>query len=89
MILADISASTKREFSIMTQHDSKQNSDKQSEDFSKQAEEAPEGFIAEFWDFLIHNKRWWLTPIILVMLLVGALLLLNSTAVAPFIYTVF
>ena len=73
----------------MTQHDSNQPSDKLSDDFIKQAEEAPVGFIAEFWDFLIHNKRWWLTPIILVMLLVGALLILQSTPFAPFIYTMF
>ena len=73
----------------MTQHDSNQPSDNHSDDFIKQAEEAPAGFIAEFWDFLIHNKRWWLTPIILVMLLVGALLVLQSTAVGGFLYTVF
>ena len=73
----------------MTQYDSKQMSDEQSEDFSKQAEEAPAGFIAEFWDFLIHNKRWWLTPIVLVMLLVGALLILQSTAAGPALYVLF
>ena len=73
----------------MTEHDSKQPSDEPSEDFSKQAEEAPVGFIAEFWDFLIHNKRWWLMPIVLVMLLVGALMLLNASPAAPFIYTIF
>jgi len=57
-------------------------------DFSRQAEEAPPGLVAEFWDFLRHNKKWWLTPIIIVLLLIGALLLL-SPAVAPFIYPLF
>jgi len=57
------------------------------EDFASQANQAEMGLMAEFWDFLIHNKKWWLTPIILVMLAMGALILLSSTAVAPFIYT--
>lgn len=56
-------------------------------DFSQQAEEKPLGLIAEFWDFLIHNKKWWITPIILVLLLVGLLVALSSSAAAPFIYT--
>ena len=57
----------------------------QPDDFARQAEEAPPGLLAEFWDFLIHNKKWWLTPIILVLLLIGALIFL-SPAAAPFIY---
>ena len=56
-------------------------------DFSEQAEEAQPGIVAEFWDFLIHNKKWWITPIILVILLMGVLVFLQGTAVAPFIYT--
>ena len=55
--------------------------------FAQQAEEARIGIIAEFWDFLIHNKKWWLTPIILVLLAVGILVFFTSTAAAPFIYT--
>ncbi len=58
------------------------------ESFAKQAEEAPPGLIAEFWDFLVHNKAWWLTPIILV-LLIFALIIFTSPATAPFIYTIF
>ncbi len=56
--------------------------------FAQQAEEAQIGIIAEFWDFLIHNKKWWLTPIIVVLLLVGLLVFVtSSSAVAPFIYS--
>ena len=58
-------------------------------DFVSQAEEQPVGIIREFWDFLIPNKKWWLDPIILVLLLLGALLILGGTAAAPFIYTLF
>jgi len=57
-------------------------------EFARQAEEAPPGIIVEFWDFLIHNKKWWITPIILVLLLMGALVLLSGSPVAPFIYTI-
>ena len=56
-------------------------------EFSKIAEEQEPGLIAEFWDFLVHNKKWWLTPIIVVLLLMGLLVMLSGTAAAPFIYT--
>ena len=46
--------------------------------------------IAEFWDFLKVRKKWWLAPIVLVLLLLGALIVLTEgSAVAPFIYTIF
>ncbi len=61
----------------------------ESVDFVSQAEEQPVGLIQEFWDFLMHNKKWWLGPIILVVLLLGALLILGETTAAPFIYTLF
>lgn len=47
-------------------------------------------FFAEFIEFLKVRKLWWLTPIFTVLLLLGLLLwLAESTAVAPFIYTLF
>ena len=61
----------------------------QQQEFAQQAQLAPPGILAEFWDFLCHNKKWWLTPIILVLLLVGLLIFLRGTAAAPFIYTLF
>lgn len=57
-------------------------------EFVREAEEAQPGIVAEFWDFLIHNKKWWITPIILVLLLMGTLILLTGTPAAPFIYTI-
>ncbi len=45
--------------------------------------------IAEFWDFLKHNKKWWLLPILVVLLGLGGLIILSGTAVAPFLYTLF
>jgi hypothetical protein len=44
---------------------------------------------SEFWYFLRQNKKWWLLPIVVVMVLFGALVFLSGTAAAPFIYTLF
>ena len=47
-------------------------------------------FIIEFWEFLKVRKKYWLLPIILVLVLFGGLIVLSQgTAVAPFIYTIF
>lgn len=59
------------------------------DDFSQQAGAPQPSLIAEFLDFLVHNKAWWLTPIIIVLLLVGLLVIVGSSAAAPFIYTIF
>jgi hypothetical protein len=61
--------------------------DQDQSDFASQADQSPPGIVAEFWDFLIHNKKWWITPIIVVLLLLGILIVMQGTAVAPFIYT--
>jgi hypothetical protein len=45
--------------------------------------------VGEFVQFLSENKKWWLTPIILSVLLLGALVVLGGSAAAPFIYTLF
>lgn len=58
-------------------------------DFAAQAELAPDGFLTELWSFLRFNKKWWLTPIILVLLILGAIIVIGGTAAAPFIYTLF
>jgi len=57
--------------------------------FEDEAAGSEQGFLAEFWDFLKHNKKWWLTPIILVLLLVAVMILMSGSAAAPFIYTLF
>ncbi len=46
--------------------------------------------VGELWAFMKARKKWWLGPIILIMLLVGALLVFaQGSALAPFIYTIF
>ena len=48
------------------------------------------GFLTELWAFLRERKKFWLLPIIIVMLLIGGLLVLaQGSALAPFIYTIF
>ncbi|MHC4986813.1 MAG: DUF5989 family protein [Planctomycetota bacterium] len=59
------------------------------EAFAREAEQKSTGLLQEYWDFLRNNKKWWLTPIIVALLLVGVLIILGSTAAAPFIYTLF
>ena len=47
-------------------------------------------FVKDLWDFMRERKKFWLAPIIIVLLLLGSLILLaEGTAVAPFIYTIF
>ncbi len=46
--------------------------------------------LMEFWIFLKVRKKWWLTPIVTVLVLLGALIVLSQgSAMAPFIYTLF
>jgi len=46
--------------------------------------------LGEFWLFLRHEKKYWLVPIVIVFVLFGLLIVFSqSSAVAPFIYTLF
>ena len=46
--------------------------------------------LKDFWGFLKERKKWWLGPIIAVLLLMGILIIFaESSALAPFIYTLF
>ncbi len=47
-------------------------------------------FLVELWDFMRERKKFWLAPIIIMLLLLGGLIILSEgSAVAPFIYTLF
>ena len=51
---------------------------------------AKSSLLREFWLYMRVRKKWWLLPIITVMMLVGALLIFaQGSALAPFIYTIF
>jgi hypothetical protein len=59
-------------------------------DFEKAATEQPRsGFLRELWGFLAQNKKWWLLPILILLLIFGLLVVLSGTGLAPFIYTLF
>ena len=45
--------------------------------------------LTDLWNFLKERKKWWLLPMIFMLLLVGILILSSGSAVAPFIYTLF
>lgn len=48
------------------------------------------GFIAEYWQYIVQRKKFWLAPILFFLLLLGGLIILTEgTAIAPFIYTMF
>lgn len=46
--------------------------------------------LREFWDFLRERKKWWLAPVVVTLVLLGALCFFTQgSAVTPFIYTLF
>jgi hypothetical protein len=47
------------------------------------------GVISEIWYFIRHNKKWWLIPFLIPLLVMGTLLIFAGTGAAPFIYTLF
>jgi hypothetical protein len=57
--------------------------------FENQAKQKSSSLLKEFLAFLRDNKKWWLLPIVLVGIILGILLFLGNTGVAPFIYTLF
>ena len=53
-----------------------------------QLPQAPQNILAEFWDFILHEKIWWMTPLLLFLLImVGFILFVEASPVLPFIYT--
>lgn len=59
------------------------------DELDRLARESDPGLLGELAEFLMHNKKWWLIPILVVIGLFGLLMGLASTGAAPFIYTLF
>ena len=60
------------------------------DDFAQQLDQAEQlPFLVELWQFMRDNKKWWLGPIVIVLLLLGGLIALSGTVAAPFVYTLF
>jgi len=53
------------------------------------AQQGGGGFLSELWGFLIENRKWWLLPILALLLVLGLLTCLAGTGAAPFIHTLF
>ena len=48
------------------------------------------GIITQLWRFMKENKKWWLLPLVIMLILVGVLIIVaESSAVSPFIYALF
>ena len=59
-------------------------------EFLKRASGKQTGLVSEFIGFLKVNKKWWLAPLIGVLLLLGSIIIFaEGSAIAPFIYTIF
>ena len=59
-------------------------------EFEKASSEQGQGsFLGDLWGFMRDNKKWWLLPIVIMMLVLGLLIFLSGTGLAPFIYTLF
>lgn len=63
--------------------------EKKQNEFESAGQEKNAGIVGEFMAMIRQNKKYWLIPIVLILLLVGVLIILGSTAAAPFIYTLF
>ncbi len=58
-------------------------------EFEKEAQNAQGGLLREIVGFLRENKKWWLIPLLLTVILLGIVVALGATGAAPFIYTLF
>jgi hypothetical protein len=58
-------------------------------EFERLANEPSPGVVREFVDFLLQNKKWWLVPIVMAMLLVGLMIVVGSSGAGPFIYSLY
>ena len=59
------------------------------DDFEHLAKQRPAGLASELVDFFRHSKRWWIPPIVIILVVFGAVVILGASGAAPFIYTLF
>jgi len=60
-----------------------------STEFVAASQKARSNILSDFFSFLAHNKKWWMIPILICLLLFGLLLVLGGSSLAPFIYPLF
>jgi hypothetical protein len=71
------------------EQNNEQEKNSQENNFLADAEASQVGLVTEFVDFLKYNKKWWMTPILLVLALIAVLVVISATGGAPFIYALF
>ena len=64
-------------------------SDKRKQRFEKAATEKSPTLLVEYLRFLSQNKKYWMTPIIIILLLMGLLVILGGSVAGTFIYPIF
>ncbi len=72
----------------MTEKSTAQRS-RDAQEFAEQKQGTTHGVFREFFKLLRYHKKWWLTPIIVALLLFGVLIFLTGSPLAPLIYTLF
>lgn len=60
--------------------------DTPSDDFAAQSREKRTSLASEMWQWLKHNKKWWLLPILIMLLLLGMVVIAGASGLGPFIY---
>ena len=58
-------------------------------DFARLARNRSPGFLNELWQFVRATGKWWLVPVLTVLLILGVFMILSASGFAPFIYTLF
>jgi len=58
-------------------------------DLEQLAELRHPSLVREYWQFLKATRKWWLLPIVIMFIILSVMILLSSSAVAPFIYSLF
>ncbi len=71
----------------MSEHEEKQPEER--DEFLQAAGDDDKGIVSEFVEFMAENKLWWMAPILVVFGLLGVLLILGASGLAPFIYALF
>jgi hypothetical protein len=66
-----------------------QPSNREPNEFLKQAGAERASFFSDYLVFLKRTRKWWMLPVLVVVLLFGLLVVLSATGAAPFIYTLF
>ena len=70
----------------MTDRPERDEQQRRAAEVKRQASQAQGTILGEFVQFFLHNKKWWLIPIVLVLLALGVLLVLDATGLTLLIY---